>query len=559
MAGAKETPRQRMIGMMYLVLTALLALNVSVEVLDAFSVVNEGIESTSTSVERKIVDYYDTFEQQYNKQPEKAEEYWYKAQEIRTKTDELINFIEREIKLQLLIQNQGVTEEELMNPKKEENTIILNPEEVDLTKNRRIFHRINLKNLLQKDKYDVPTNFMITQGNAEKLRKKIEEYRQYVVNTVESVGVTNYDNSIELRTNEDYYAPDGSKLTWEEKNFNLVIMPATISILNEIITEIQTAEYDAIAELFKKIGASDFKFNTLTAKVFPKSTYVLSGQNYEADVFIVASDDTREFDAKYIRGAKQFSPNSKSIQSVSSKNGIVTINIPTKEVGEQSYAGVIEMINPETGEVEPYPFQSSFTVAPPSATAAPTKMNIVYRGLENPIQISAPGFTNDEIQVSINKGTISEVNKTGLYMVKILDTISETATITTSTMIDGKKVVLGSTDFKIKSVPHPTAKIAGRLDGKIYKEELLKTDSITPELPDFEFDGYNFTIESYTFIKNIGGNDYPTSVKGGRFDSEVMKSINAARPGQRFTFENIQAKGPDGKIVRLNSISIKVQ
>ena len=93
MSGAKETPRQKMIGMMYLVLTALLALNVSVEVLDAFTTVNDGLENTYSSVDRKIVDYYSTFEQQYNKQPEKAAKYWDKAQEIRTKTDEFINFI----------------------------------------------------------------------------------------------------------------------------------------------------------------------------------------------------------------------------------------------------------------------------------------------------------------------------------------------------------------------------------------------------------------------------------------------------------------------------------
>ena len=70
MSGAKETPRQKMIGMMYLVLTALLALNVSVEVLDAFSTVNEGLENTTVNIANKIDDYYDTFEQQYNKQPE---------------------------------------------------------------------------------------------------------------------------------------------------------------------------------------------------------------------------------------------------------------------------------------------------------------------------------------------------------------------------------------------------------------------------------------------------------------------------------------------------------
>ena len=134
MSGAKETPRQKMIGMMYLVLTALLALNVSVEVLDAFTTVNDGLENTYISVDKKIVDYYNTFEQQYNKQPEKTAKYWDKAQEIRQKTDEFVNFIERDIKLALLLQNNGVTEEELFNPDKEEDAVIANKEAADLTK-----------------------------------------------------------------------------------------------------------------------------------------------------------------------------------------------------------------------------------------------------------------------------------------------------------------------------------------------------------------------------------------------------------------------------------------
>ena len=138
MSGAKETPRQKMIGMMYLVLTALLALNVSVEVLDAFTTVNDGLENTYSSVDKKIDDYYNTFEQQYDKQPEKTAEYWNKAQNIRTKTDQFINFIERDIKLTLLLQNNGVTEEVLFNPEKEEDAVILDMEIADPKKNRRV-------------------------------------------------------------------------------------------------------------------------------------------------------------------------------------------------------------------------------------------------------------------------------------------------------------------------------------------------------------------------------------------------------------------------------------
>ena len=208
MAGAKETPRQKMIGMMYLVLTALLALNVSVEVFDAFTIVNEGIEKTNINVEKKIEDYYATFEQQYSKQPEKSATYWDAAQKIRTKTDEIITFIEKDIKLQLLLKNQGVTtEEELfqpVDPKNPESVVIINSDEIKNAKDNRTLIRVNMDNLQQKDKYDVPTNFMINENNAEVLKNKINEYRQFVITTMESAGIKNYDNYVGLKTDEKY-------------------------------------------------------------------------------------------------------------------------------------------------------------------------------------------------------------------------------------------------------------------------------------------------------------------------------------------------------------------
>ncbi len=552
MSGAKETPRQKMIGMMYLVLTALLALNVSVEVLDAFTTVNDGLENTYSSVDKKINDYYNTFEQQYDKQPEKAEKYWNKAQEIRTKTDELINFIERDIKLALLLQNNGVTEEVLFNPEKEEETVILDTEMADFKKNRRVFHKINFDNLAGKDKHDAVTAFMIEQGHAEILRKKIEEYRQYLVVALDSVGVADFGEHIGLITDGQYFAGSGEPLTWEMKNFNHVIIPAAISILNEIVGEVQTTEYDAISELYKNIGASDFKFNTLEAKVFPKTTYVLKGQDYEADVFIVASDDTKEFDAKYARGVKDIEKASaNAIQKVSSQKGIVKIKVPTNAEGEQSLAGVIEMKNPVTGEIEPYPFQTSYTVAPPSANVTPTKMNVMYRGLENPIAISAPGFTANQINVEVTNGEL--VNNNGEYFVKPGNESNET-TVTVSTTIDGKKVILDNCNFRLKRTPDPVPVLNGRTNDKFTKEEILATGGFVLTMPDFDFEGYNSEVIAYDVSTIVAGYLKPIKgIKGRKFNKEVEELIKGARRGQRINIENIRVKSPDGEERVLNT------
>lgn len=545
MSGAKETPRQKMISMMYLVLTALLALNVSVEVLDAFSTVNEGLENTHTSVEKKIEDYYYTFEQQYNKQPEKTQDFWDKAQEIRTKTDEMINFVERDIKLALLLQNNGTTENELFALTGDD-AVILNPEQADPTKNRRVFHKLNLDNLSGKDKHDAVTAFMIEQRNADKLKTKIDEYRQFIIEMMESVGVANYSDHVGLITDGKYVAGDGAPLTWQLKNFNHIIIPAAISIINEIVGEIQTTEYDAISELYKSIDAGDFKFNTLEAKVFPKTTYVLRGQDYEADVFIVASDNSKEFDAKYAKGIKDFSQASENaIQKVSSENGIVKIKVPATAQGEQSIAGIIEMKDPITGEIKPYPFQSSYTVAPPSANVTPTKMNVMYRGLENPIAISAPGFTNDQINVRVANGTLNK--KSGEYFVTPGND-GNTTTVTVSTTVDGKTVVLDNCVFRLKRTPDPVPIINGKTKGSFTKEEILAADGFVLTMPDFDFEGYNSTVITYDVATVVGG--YLKTVKGvaGRkFDSSVKDIIQNAKRGQRISIENIRVKAPDGE------------
>ena len=553
MSGAKETPRQKMIGMMYLVLTAMLALNVSVEVIDAFTTVNDGLENAYSSVDKKIEDYYSTFEQQYNKHPEKTAEYWDKAQDIRTKTDELVNFIERDIKLALLIQNNGVTEEKLLNPEKEEDAVILDREKADAKKNRRVFHRVNFDNIKGKDKHDAVTAFMIEQGNAEVLRKKIEEYRQYVIETLKTSGIANFENHVGLNTDGQYYAANGESLTWEMKNFNQIIIPAAISIINEIVGEVQTIEYDAISELYKNIGASDFKFNTLEAKVFPKTTYVLKGQDFEADVFIVASDDTKEFNAKYAKGVKDFSRASdNAINEVSSTQGVIKIKVPTNTEGEQSIAGVVEMKNPLTGEVEPYPFNTSYTVAPPSANVTPTKMNVMYRGLENPIAISAPGFTANQINVVVTNGELIKGNN-GEYFVKPGNEGNIT-TVVVSTMIDGKRMVLDNCDFRLKRTPDPVPVLNGKTNDKFTKEEILAAGGFVLTMPDFDFEGYHSQILSYDVSTIVGGYLKPIKgIQGRKFNKDVEDLVKSARRGQRITIENIKVKSPDGEERILNT------
>ena len=563
MAAAKETPRQKMIGMMYLVLTALLALNVSADILDAFAIVNDGLEKTNASVESKIEDYYNIFEQQYNREPEKARVYWDKAQQIRQKTNEIINFIEREIKMPLVLETEGITEEELFSIKDPKKALIRNVEKAD-PKNPRIFYEFDLKNIGAKDKYDAATNFMINNGNATVLKQKIQEYRAFIVSTIEDAGLSNYNKYVGLLTDVDhngnpivYTDNDGQELSWENKNFEHIILTAEIAILNKIVGEIQTTEYDAITALYKQIGSSDFKFESVQARVIQKSDFIIKGQNYEAEIFIAAADTSKAFDVKYRMGTNDFNSGKGEPVTLNSKEGKVVLSFPTTTVGVHKYAGRIEIPRPD-GTMAYYDFNEEFQVAPPSATVAPVKMMVMYEGLQNPISVSAPGFTNDEIVISVEGGTFTKDAGEGNYLVAVNKGAKKVKVNVIAKDEQGKKVDLGTQEFRVKQVPDPVIRIGDITGGKVDKEVLLSIGRVMAVMKDFDFEGFNYTVESFT-VSTYRGSFIDKVNRGPRFSNEVIELISSAQSGQRIQFQDICVKDPRGEIRNVGSLNVQIK
>ena len=563
MSAAKETPRQKMIGMMYLVLTALLALNVSADILDAFTIVNDGQEKTNASVESKIEDYYTIFEQQYIKQPEKARDYWNKANEIREKTDEIINFIEKEIKVPMVCETENITEEELLNNKDSKKALIRNVEKTD-PKNRRVFYEFNLNNIGAKDKYDAATNFMINNGNATRLKNKIQEYRNFVVNTVEEAGLANYNKYVGLLTDVDhngnkivYTDNDGQELSWENKNFEHIILTAEIAILNKIVGEIQTTEYDAITALYKQIGSSDFKFESVQARVIQKSDYIIKGQNYEAEIFIAAADTSKAFDVKYFMGTNDYNKAKGEPMKLNSKEGKVILRLPANTVGLHQYAGRIELPRPD-GSMAYYDFNESFQVAPPSATVAPTKMMVMYEELQNPISVSAPGFTSKDINISVEGGKFTKGNTEGGYFVEVNRGVKLVKVRISAKDNNGKVIDLGTQEFRVKQVPDPVIKIGEFTGGKIEKEVLLSIGRVMAVMKDFDFEGFNYTVDHYT-VSTYRGTFIDKNNNGAKFSPEVIDLIRNAQTGQRIQIQDIYVKSPKGEIRNVGSINIQIK
>lgn len=579
MSGAKETPRQKMIGMMYLVYTALLAMNVSADILDAFANVSDGQQRTNGSITRKINNQYDLFQEQFVMDSVKTHLYWEKALEIRAKTDTIVNFIEKEILIPMALQVEKKTEDELLNTIDDK----LDPKDPDYERDkykyvkfrqrldlnaRRVFVSLKVSNFGNKDNYDAPYDLMINKGKGEELKNRIDNYRNWLIETMESAGVKDYASRVSLMTDKRrdgtpiiFKNANGESIPWEEKNFAHIVFAAQVAIINQFVGDIQTAEFDAVAALMGSIGAGDYKFNSLEAKCFPKSDYITQGQDFEAEVFIAALDTEREFDVQYGMGIDNFDNYKGTPVRVNSEKGIVKLKIPGRNIGEQKVAGVIEMKNPETGAVEYHPFHTSYMVAPPSATIAPTKMMIMYSGLENPVAVSAPGYKPSEIKVDVTGGTVVRYDKaSGEYMIKTNADVKEVHVKATASK-GGKSLLLRDEIFRVKPLPKPQATVGGIFDGKLTTGKMFSAGKIVAEMKDFDFGDYAYEIVKYSVYTSINkerktiGND----ITGGKFNSDLLQYIKSAKKGQEFFFYDISAKGPDNKTVPLGTIRIVIE
>ncbi len=518
MAGYKETPRQKMIGMMYLVLTALLALNVSVEILNAFLVVNESMETTNRTFNSKINDYYDSFERQYQNEPVKVKPFWDKAVEARRLSDQLKVYLNT-IKYEVIAKSDKIS--------------------VDSAKVRPLYQ------VETKDKYDVTTNYFIgnsqdgSKGKAGEMKKTIAKYKEDLLKLVEPGERANIKIGLDLKG--PFYDANHIEQNWEMHNFYYTILAADVTIINKLVAEVQNAELDVVTHLRSKIGAADFKIDKVGATVVPKSQYVFMGENYEAEVFVTAMDSKQSFTAN-IGGLR------------TSENGVVKVSLPATSPGPKSVTGTVNYKKPD-GTMEAYPVKFDYIVAPPSLAISATKMNVFYIGVDNPVSISAGGVSPDQISASITNGSIS---RSGSEWVVRPESPGK-GSVSVNAKLGDRMKSMGAVEFRVKNVPSPNAFIANTDGGAVSKDLVLASGAIIPRMPsDFEFN-LNFLVTSFKFSGNRKGDVFDIPGNGNSLTSQMKDFIRASRRGDKVILEDIMAKGPDGKTRKLNSIVLTLQ
>lgn len=537
MAGGKLNARQKMINMMYLVLTALLALNVSKEILNAFVVINMGLLQQKESLNDKNNAVLNDFVNQKkidstNKRLAFLNE---KAIYVKGISDELSNYIEK-MKIDLVVKVDDVDETKAKD-------VINNPVKVD-----------------RKDDYDGPTRYFGTDeapgtaGTAHDLKLKINDFRDKCLKLVDLVLDTN-SRKVELKKevskklailltedpkdNKDYP-------TWEMQYFYHLPLSAALTELTKWQNFVKGAEGDMLNFLWAEISANAFKFDKVRVAVIPKSSFVTSGSNFEADVFLAAYSTNGSNIPTIVYGSGVDSATNNVVGGITLpkeqfNNGVGKVSFPVTGSGEKTFAGTLQLKDP-SGNLKTFPFSTKYNVAPPSASIAPTQLDVVYFGVNNPFSIAVPGVAPNNIIVTTSGATLSGGN--GEYVINPSASNGKIKVNVSARMEDGTTKSMGTKEFRVKKVPNPEILWCGKPSGSTIKRSEALINPLIPDMSGFLFPVYANIIsvkgsfngsnglQPFDFDKNVPNEKVKTMIKNIVSSSKIyFDDIKVSVPG----------------------------
>lgn len=508
------SPRQKMINLMYIVLTAMLALNVSSDVLDGFTQVEDGLNRTNDNIEQRNDALYRTLGKFAEKNPEKGKPWYDKATEVRNNTSQLYQYVDS-LKNLIVVAADG--------------------EDGDV------------ENIQRRDDLEAAAVIMLSPTNkrGETLRKSVDDYRNYIVALL-SDSIKRLNVSEVLST-----APtvsNGVSQNWENTKFENQPVVAAITLLAKLQNDIRYAEGEALAHLLTNVDAGDVRVNELNAFVIPDSRIVMRGGKYSARVVLAAVDTTQR--PTIVIGGKQVT------------NGLY--EFVAGKTGVFDYSGYLEVPRGD-GTIARHDFKSSYTVIEPAATVSATMMNVLYAGIDNPISISVPGVPTQQVTATMTNGTLS---RSGDGWVARPANVGSDAVVTVTATIDGRSQTVNTTTFRVRKLPNPTPFIAFKdangnadkyLGGKPFSKALLLQAPGLGAAIDDGLLNISFTVLSFeTVFFDSMGNAMPEVSNGGSFSPRQKEQIKRLSRGKRFYISRVKAKGPDGITRDLSPLEVIV-
>lgn len=508
MAGGKETPRQRMIGILYLVLLGLIALEVPENLLDAFKNIGDSLNASKTNVKTGIDNTFSAFEKtKLIQEPERAKRPYENATKAKQLADNLDNYIEY-LKATLVKESGGMS--------------------------------ASTGDYAGREGMDYSVDLMVDRRkNGYTLHKKIDSTRKAMLALLDSKDTVGMNLSLHAtppKPRAGFPTKD-----WEQANFGEGIpMGAAMTSLIKIQSDVKNSENEVVKKLLGKVDQAQVNLDQFNAVAVAPTSYVLVGQPYTAQVFLTASDSRSSPDIS-VDGSKLQTSGGKGMYSGS-----------TGSEGVHTWTGKI-VVKQTDGTFKTYMTDpQTYTVAKPSAVVSPDKMNVLYIGVPNPVSVSAPGIALSKIHVSISQGSLSGAN--GHYEARV-NSLSDNDVVTVSGEIaPGKNAVLGSTKFRVKRIPDPKPQFAGKSGGATSAANIRAQDKVFAKLDNFDFDA-RFNVTRFTLVVVKPRQD-PITIQGNgsELNSQMHTLLNSIGPGAFVIFKDIVAVGPDGSQRGLDQI-----
>ncbi len=530
-----ETPRQKMIGMMYLFYTALLALNVSGEIINAFVLVNDSLEVTTESFYNKTEGLYAKLGALNAQQEEKYGPIFEEALVVKGKTNVLIKRIER-LKQEIIAKADGDT----FDPK--------NPKSV---------HDIK-----KKDNLNAAPELMVGEGGplkGDSLEMWLDEYRVFMLSHIRDTSFAIHGNiANSLSTDDDFSDPENKK-TWQEKLFVHMPLVGTIAMMTKLQTDIRNAEADIVDRMIVGVDEDLITITNVEALVSSNASYVVKGGKYEAQVFIGARDTSMKptvyFSNEYpfydtikeggkitykMRG--NMGDNYDTLPIIEGK-GIYSIE-NVQNIGTHRWGGLISWKTKQGEKL--LPFMNEYMIGETGFAISPTGVNVFYRGIDNPVEVSVSGYPKEKVRAYMSGGG-SLVPRGGSYVARITSPSAREVTISVSVETDAGTKALGSKKFRVLNVPVPPAKLNGtKGEGRVHKNDVM-SGKLMADLGDqfFPFQ-VKFDVISFRFTYKVRGQTNSITVYGDRLNAEAQTALQGLGRGTRVSFESVQVKGPSG-------------
>jgi gliding motility-associated protein GldM len=516
MAGLNETPRQKMIGILYLVLLGLAATTITDRVLDAFFTISTSLETTSKDIAATTESRIKAFESTNMKTDAvKNTPFYDRAKKVKAICDSLENFLE-EVRSEMVHKAGGYK---------------------DSVNFREVKNRDDAEVSLEVMGADADENKEIAKhSKGLELRKMILEKKQEILNVMtpeERAGVT---VSIDAPTPKPIEGTTG-KVTWEYMTFGEGV-PATAALcaLSKIEMDIKNTENSVVRKILSSATQTDFVFDDYKIVVVPESKYVLVGQKYKAEVFLSAFSETLNPEI-IVAG-----------QKLKVEKGTGTYEAAATSDGPKKFDVQINM-KKANGDIRPFKTDKplEYMVAKPSVNISADKMKVFYIGVPNPVTISAASVGNESLRPTIS-GTGNGVitGDKGAYSVMVKN--RGTVTISVSGELEkGKVTPLGSSDFRCKTIPMPNITFGGKTTGSLPTAAIKGISKIfAVNSPDFDFDA-KFNIKSFKLFINNPREDLQTyKGNGANFGTDIQAALAKIKPGAKIILDEIVVVGPDG-------------